>query len=187
VPDPAVRPLMKLHSLNEDQETGSDFEEAFCRLFDQQFPSLFRYLHRLTGDVDLAEDLAQEVFVRLHQRGAFPDDARGWLAAVSNNLLRDDRRTSKRRQRLLETRRDALDRGDEPSADEAMLAAERRALVRSALEGLSERDRRMLLLRHEGYSYREISHALGINEASVGTFLLRATAAFQAAFGRTDS
>src|SRR5205085_1288950 len=146
---------MKIDSRDEGRADKGPpaFEEAFCNLFDQQFPSLFRYLHRLTGDADLAEDLAQEVFVRLYQRGSLPDDSRGWMGAVANNLLRDYRRTGKRRLRLLETRRNAIDlERTSPAADEAVLRVESRTSVRRALEKLSERDRRMLLLRHEGYS-----------------------------------
>jgi RNA polymerase sigma-70 factor (ECF subfamily) len=70
-------------------------------------------------------------------------------------------------------------------ADEAVLSDERRDAVRAALGRLPERDRKMLLLRHEGYSYREIAHALGITETSVGSLLLRATSAFQTAITGT--
>jgi RNA polymerase sigma-70 factor (ECF subfamily) len=157
------------------------FDVLFRRLFDEQFPSLFRYLHRLTGDADLAEDIAQEAFVKLYQRGAMPDDMRGWMGAVANNLLRDDKRTSKRRLRLLASQPEDVTAGSSPEfADEAVLSDERRDAVRAALGRLPERDRKMLLLRHEGYSYREIAHALGITETSVGSLLLRATSAFQA-------
>jgi RNA polymerase sigma factor (sigma-70 family) len=165
---------------------AESFDALFRRLFDEQFPSLFRYLHRLTGDADLAEDIAQEAFVKLYQRGAMPDDTRGWMGAVANNLLRDDRRTSKRRLRLLASQPEELTAGSSPEfADEAVLSDERRDSVRMALGQLPERDQRMLLLRHEGYSYREIAHALGINETSVGSLLLRATTAFQAAITGT--
>lgn len=164
------------------------FEEAFHALFEKQFASLFRYLHRLTGDADLAEDLAQEVFVKLYQRGSMPDDTRGWTGAVAHNLLRDERRTVKRRLRLLAAQPAELTLGSPGlDTDEAVLAAERRLSVRRALQRLSERDRRMLLLRHEGYSYREIAHAIGVSESSVGTLLVRATSAFQAAFGKAES
>jgi DNA-directed RNA polymerase specialized sigma24 family protein len=44
------------------------------------------------------------------------------------------------------------------------------------------RDQQLLLLRHEGYSYREIGTALDIAETSVGTLLMRASAAFAASF-----
>lgn len=182
--DPVFDPPMKIHSADNAEQRPPAFEEAFCRLFDQQFSSLFRYLHRLTGDPDLADDLAQEVFVRLYQRGSLPDDLRGWMGAVANNLLRDQHRTGKRRLRLLERRRDSPDlQRTSPAADEKVISDESRTLVRRALAQLSERDRRMLLLRHEGYSYREIAHAVGVSERSIGTLLLRATAAFHAAFG----
>ena len=143
---------------------------------------MFRYLNRLTGDGDLADDLAQEVFVRLYQRGSFPDDTRGWIAAVAHNLLRDHARTTRRRLRLIETRAGGLTPGAPAHADENLLVDERRQAVRRALDNLSERDRQMLLLRHEGYSYREIADAIGVKETSVGTLLLRATDAFQNAF-----
>lgn len=178
---------MTSDSRDETGERPPGFEEAFCRLFDQQFPSLFRYLHRLTGDGDLADDLAQEVFVRLYQRASFPEDTRGWMGAVAHNLLRDNKRTARRRLHLMEARPAALAPAAPSGADEALLVEERLQAVRRALDELSERDRRMLLLRHEGYSYREIAHALGVNERSVGTLLLRASRAFHGALGESYS
>ena len=159
------------------------FDAAFRRLFEEQFASLFRYLARLSGDADLAADLAQEAFVRLHQRGAIPDDVRAWLGAVACNLFRDERRRSRRRAELLARQPAELTLATpSPSADVAAVAAEQRRNVRAALDRLRLRDRQMLLLRHEGYSYREVAHALGIAETSVGTMLARATAAFRAVF-----
>jgi RNA polymerase sigma-70 factor, ECF subfamily len=160
------------------------FEATFRRLFDERFASLFRYLDRLSGDPELAADLAQEAFVRLYERGAVPADARAWLGAVATNLFRDERRRTQRRVRLLAREPAELTLGaPSPASDTAVLADERRACVRAALDRLPLRDRQMLLLRHEGYSYREIAQALGIAETSVGTMLVRATAAFRAAFG----
>ncbi len=54
--------------------------------------------------------------------------------------------------------------------------------MRTALDRLAEREREMLLLRYEGFSYREIAEALELNEASVGTLLVRAKEAFRRAF-----
>ncbi|HKR08691.1 MAG TPA: sigma-70 family RNA polymerase sigma factor [Gemmatimonadaceae bacterium] len=173
---------MNIRSRDESAEQLPDFEESFRRLFNENYASLFRYLHRLTGDVDYAEDLAQETFVRLYERGSLPDNVRGWMAAVAHNLLRDEKRTGARRLRLMQARLPDVHGGGPASADEQVLADERRRTVRAALDNLSERDRRLLLLRHEGYSYREIAHAVGVNETSVGTLLVRATMAFQSAF-----
>ena len=165
----------------------SAFEAEFRRLFDEQFASLYRYLDRLSGDPELAADLAQEAFVRLYHRERLPDDPRGWLAAVASNLFRDERRRSARRKRLLTLHPDEAPSGTAAlSPDEAYGAADDRARVRAALDSLPERDRQMLLLRFEGYSYREVAHAAGVRETSVGVMLARATAAFRAAFERTN-
>lgn len=159
------------------------FEAEFRRLFDEQFTSLFRYLDRLSGDPDLAADIAQEAFVRLYRRGEIPGDSRAWLGTVASNLFRDERRRSQRRLRLLSSQPPELTLGaPTPAADASVLAAERRSAAREALETLSSRDRQMLLLRHEGYSYREIARTLGIAETGIGTQLVRATAAFRAAY-----
>jgi RNA polymerase sigma-70 factor (ECF subfamily) len=50
--------------------------------------------------------------------------------------------------------------------------------VRSAIDRLPERERRLLMLRAEGYAYRDIAAALELNEASVGTLLARAKRMF---------
>jgi RNA polymerase sigma-70 factor (ECF subfamily) len=50
------------------------------------------------------------------------------------------------------------------------------------MDVLPERDRKLLLLQAEGFSYRDIASALGLNEASVGTFLARARRAFRTAY-----
>ena len=181
MPDRSTLHRMNVHSRDETDATPT-FEESFRRLFDAQYASLFRYLHRLTGEPDSAEDLAQEVFVRLYQRGSMPDDVRGWMATVAHNLLRDEKRTGKRRLELIQAHPLDLERGAAIAADEKVLGEERRRHVRTALDKLSDRDRRMLLLRHEGYSYREIAQVVGVSETSVGTLLLRATALFHTAY-----
>jgi DNA-directed RNA polymerase specialized sigma24 family protein len=65
-------------------------------LFRDVYPSLFRYLHRLTGDQDSAEDIAQESFVRLLGRSMPEHEARLWLFTVATNLFRDGTRTTRR-------------------------------------------------------------------------------------------
>ncbi|MGH7567471.1 MAG: sigma-70 family RNA polymerase sigma factor, partial [Gemmatimonadales bacterium] len=66
-----------------------------------------------------------------------------------------------------------------PSPDRAAATGETRRRVRAALDRLPERERRLLLLRAEGYSYRDIALALELNQTSVGTLLLRARQAFR--------
>ncbi len=56
------------------------------------------------------------------------------------------------------------------------------AAVRRALDALNQRDREMLLMKHEGFSYREIAAAVDVAATSVGTLLARAEARFAAAY-----
>lgn len=159
------------------------FEDAVTQLFHQQFKSLFRYLDRLCGDADLAADLAQEAFVRLYERGTVPEEPAGWLVTVATNLLRDTQRTVQRRERIIvDHASDATVAAEAHSADAQLVADEIRGGVRSVLATLPIRDQQLLLLRQEGYSYRELGRILGIEEASVGTLLLRATRTFRSAF-----
>jgi RNA polymerase sigma factor (sigma-70 family) len=161
------------------------FDAAFRRLFEDGFPSLFRYLHRLCGEQAEAADLAQETFTRLYERGEMPRDPRAWLVTVGANLLRDERRTSLRRRRLIAASLPDGVLGDPaPAPDDRLLREERQRAVRRALEVLTERERRALLLRYEGFSYREVARALGVAESSVGTLLVRAKASFLSAFER---
>jgi RNA polymerase sigma-70 factor (ECF subfamily) len=161
------------------------FDEMFVLLFEAQFPRLFRYLDRLSGEPDLAADLAQEAFIRLYRRGTMPERPELWLVTVALNLFRNWRSTSSRRLRLL-ARWSEPAQAAEPSSGRSE-ESDAAAPVRIALGKLSARDREMLLLRAEGYSYRDIATALGLNQASIGTLLARAKRAFQEAYGRFDA
>ena len=158
------------------------FEDAFQALYAARFPGLYRYLDRLTGDPDLATDVAQEAFIRLHARGEMPDEPMGWLVTVANNLVRDEHRISGRRLQILaaQPQRVPLGAPADPAAD--LERSERIGAVRAALDTLTERERQALLLRHAGYSYREIAAALGLADTSIGTTLVRAGQAFRAAY-----
>ena len=160
-------------------ETTASFHDRFVTLFTSHFQKLHRILNRLSGESELAADLTQEAFVRLYRRGRFPDAPEAWLITVAMNLFRNERSTRRRRMRLLEAVPTEPEASDPPASVEAV-ASERdeRRRVRHALDRLAERDRRLLVLRAEGYRYREIAAALGLNEASVGVMLARARRAF---------
>jgi RNA polymerase sigma factor (sigma-70 family) len=161
-------------------DPGPSFHDCFVSLFEAHFRRLFRYLDRLSGDPDLAADLAQDTFVRLYRRGSLPDAPEAWLISVAMNLFRNARSGTSRRARLLTPERGERSHSDPPvSPDQAVLVDESRRRVRSAIDRLPERDRRLLLLHAEGYSYRDLASALGLNEASVGTLLARARRAFR--------
>ena len=164
-------------------ELSSSFHAEFVELFREQHPRLFRYMHRLSGDPELAADVAQETFVRLYGRGSLPEHPEQWLIAVAMNLFRNDRSTRARRRGLLTvTRAEASHSDSSPQPSQRADAAETRRVVRAALDRLPERSRAMLLLHADGYSYRDIAHALDIHETSIGTLLARAKRAFRDAY-----
>ncbi|MFN0181899.1 MAG: sigma-70 family RNA polymerase sigma factor [Gemmatimonadales bacterium] len=160
------------------------WQDQFARLFNAHHPGLFRYFARLSGDPDLAADLAQEALVALYRRGEAPETPGPWLVTVAMNRFRNARAKVARRTRLLTTARSEMAQADpSPPADGAVLASGERTRVRGILDGLEPREREILLLRAEGYSYREIAVALGIKDTSVGTILARARAAFLERYG----
>ena len=149
-------------------------------LFRDVYPSLFRYLHRLTGDSDAAEDIAQESFVRLLGREMPENEARLWLFTVATNLFRDGTRTARRRERLLSAT--PWKPSSLPAPDEALERGRKVEAVRRALDQLPARDRQMLLMREEGFRYDEIARVAAVAPGSVGTLLARATRRFLAVY-----
>lgn len=119
--------------------------------------------------------------MRLYERGSLPDDPRAWLVTVAHNQLRDAHRRRTRRAALLEREATAVEPEGSPPPDADVAARERRERVRQALASLPERDRRALLMRHEGYAYREIAVALDYAPSGVGKLLVRASRAFERA------
>jgi RNA polymerase sigma-70 factor (ECF subfamily) len=160
-----------------------DFDDLFQRLY----PSLYRYLHRLTGDADVAEDIAQEAFVRLLKQHLPEPEIRPWLFTVAMNLVRDRARKNERRQRLLSGAPTMV--SIEPRPDDRVEQIESIESVRAALDKLSDRDRQLLLMREEGFKYEEIAGVIGVAPASVGTLIARALKRFVEAYkslGATD-
>jgi RNA polymerase sigma-70 factor (ECF subfamily) len=153
-------------------------------LFERLYPALYRHVHRLTGDPDVADDVAQEAFVRLLNQSLPENEARPWLYTVAMNLVRDGARKAERTQRLRQnvpTFRDV-----DPAPDEVMERGREVAAVRAVLDGLPERDRVLLLMREEGFRYDEIARAVGVAPSSVGTLLARAMKRFAAAYRRNE-
>ena len=167
----------------EQAATPRTFHDAFVGVFDAQFQRLFRVFDRLSGDAELAEDLVQEAFIRLYRRGAMPDTPTSWLLTVAMNLFRNARTRRSRRLALLTRERAAAVHSDPVPGPDAMVESEEsRGRVRAIMDRLSDRDRRLLLLSVEGFSYRDIAAAAGVRESSVGVFIARARQAFRKAY-----
>ena len=150
----------------------------FDATFDQHYAGLVRYCQRLTGDHDLAEDIAQESMVRLFDHGVTGPEAglRAWLFKTATHLVRDRYRVGKNRLRLLEEH--PVVPSEPESPDRSLERREERARAREALDALQPRDREMLLMRYSGFSYKEIAETIEVAASSVGTLLARAERRF---------
>lgn len=146
-------------------------------IYDRNQPSLWRYVHRLLGDADAADDVVQETFVRLLSRPDLDGEpARLWLFTVATNLVRDRGRMSSRRARLLSAA--AIEPEPIATPDRDLERAEKVRAVRRALEQIPERDRKLLMMREEGFRYHEIAQVVGVAPGSVGTLIARAIKRF---------
>jgi RNA polymerase sigma-70 factor (ECF subfamily) len=155
------------------------FQEAF----DRNAPALFRYLRRLTGSRQQAEDLTQETFLKLHVQltdNATPDNMRAWLFRVATNLARD-RQKSQIRSLVREL-------AHAPSALPVDFRAhvEQRQHVSRTLARLTPRMCQVLLLHAEGFRYREIAEIAGIEIGYVGVLLQRARGEFRKVYEEID-
>jgi RNA polymerase sigma factor (sigma-70 family) len=147
---------------------------------------VYRYALGLTREPGLAEDVAQEVFVRLYQNleAAQRDDClRAWLLSVTANVARNALRNRSRSQARDATFVARQDYATASPESDLLRQAEIDA-VRQALAKIKEPLRSCLLLRNEGLSYKEIAAALELNEASIGALLVRARREFIRVFGK---
>jgi RNA polymerase sigma factor (sigma-70 family) len=157
----------------------------FDATFDEHYPGLVRYCHRLTADGDVAEDIAQESLLRLFTHGVTGTDSgmRAWLFKTATHLVRDRYRVEENRRRLLAIH--PVRPSSPESAERSLERGEDRAKARAALDAIAPRDREILLMRYSGFSYKEIADAVGVAATSVGTLLARAEKRFAEAVADT--
>ena len=155
-------------------------DEEFTRLFQSFYPVLCRFLECLLGGrFSLAQDLAQESFVRLHTTewgGLSSDQARFWLYRVARNLAINEFRRGSMQNRLVDRVVEAM-RPRSRTPEQVYETQEREEWVISMLKMLPEDHREALLLREQGQlSYREIALVLSVSESKVKRDIFRARA-----------
>jgi RNA polymerase sigma-70 factor (ECF subfamily) len=156
---------------------------SFEALFVEHWARIYRLLYRLVGDPAEAEDLALETFVRLYQKD-LPDqddfNPGGWLHRVATNLGLHSIRSWKRRESYeLSAGKYALEENREDNPAEIVARQEEQRLTRLVLAKMNERQSQLLIMRHTGFSYKEIAEALNLAPTSVGPLLLRAEREFE--------
>jgi RNA polymerase sigma-70 factor (ECF subfamily) len=167
------------------EQIGQGDVASFEVLFHQHYDRVYGLLFRLLGNRDEAEDVTQEVFLKLHDHAfsrRFLQHNRehnigAWLYRTATNMGYNAIRGRQRR-----WQRNTLlvpDPQGIPGAEKEVEQRERETAVRQTLAKLTERDTQLLLMRQMGFSYAECAAAIGVAPSSVGTLLARAAAAFK--------
>ncbi|HEY6122876.1 MAG TPA: sigma-70 family RNA polymerase sigma factor [Pyrinomonadaceae bacterium] len=163
--------------------TPLSFDEAFTL----HHRAVFRTARAVVRDSGLAEDVTQEVFLRLYRNlDSTPGEEllRAWLLRVTLNVARNTLRG--------QSRSIARDSEYHRTTDEVWFAApaddyERRLALeeaRRALDKVKEPMRSCLLLKQQGLSYREIATTLSLKETNVGSLIARGRKEFVRVYGK---
>jgi RNA polymerase sigma-70 factor (ECF subfamily) len=165
---------------------------AFEALFGRWAAPLLRYLERMLRDAAGAEELVQEVFLRVHgARQRYQPQARfsTWLYRIATNLALNELRRPRRRElhtSLQEPGGPAL-AGEGPAAEDVLDARRLSVRVDFELARLPERQRAALCLTAiEGLSYAEVAAALEISESAVKALVHRARASLAERIGDVE-
>lgn len=145
---------------------------------------VYRHAYRLTGNRPDAEDLTQEVFVRVfrHLHGYTSGTFEGWLYRITRNLFLDQVR--RRHGIRFEPLPDAFHITTSPAPDQDLEHRMFDADVRSALDELSPGALAAVVLHDvDGLTYDEVASRLGIQSGTVASRLHRARAQLRAALG----
>jgi RNA polymerase sigma-70 factor (ECF subfamily) len=137
---------------------------------------LLRYLAGLGLSVDEAQDVVQDAFLSLHKHLAADGsqaNIRSWLFRVAHNRARNFQQSyAQRSSEPLDPVFDAI--SHEASPEQALLAEERFRRLDKAVRSLDPQERECLMLRAEGFRYREIGEVLGIPISTVADTVERA-------------
>jgi RNA polymerase sigma-70 factor (ECF subfamily) len=151
-------------------------------VFARHHRDILRYLAHMTGRLDEAEDLAQEVFIRVIrtlQNGGSIGHERGWVFSIARNLLVDRHREQLRQAPRIEAPEPAIQGVQEAAFD-----------LRESLGMIPSTDREIFLLKEiGGFTYQEIAETCRCTVEGVRARLYRARIALRSlmnptAFGR---
>ena len=180
--DPDVRLMMEVREGN-----AAAFEQLVARYQKR----LIMVLQHLVGDREQAEDLAQEVFLRIYRaRGSYIPTAKfsTWLYTITHNVANNsNRKTSRRKEVNLAPVSDSADNSqamklesiakDKSSLMPARIVDQKelRKVLEFAIQGLPARQRMATMLsRFEGMSYQEIADTMDLSVQAVKSLLSRA-------------
>lgn len=168
---------------------GGDIS-AFEALIVQHEKMVFNYCYRMTGSREDAEDLAQEVFLKVYRSlSTFQGNSQfsTWLYRIAHNICVDRHR----RRRAVVVPLTLSDDGEErerplpdsaPSPEEQVLSMEQQAMIQKCIEGLKPEYRSVIVLRDiQHHSYEEIAVIMKLPLGTVKSYISRGRSALRTA------
>lgn len=159
------------------------FDEAFTL----HHRTVFRAARSVVQDSGLAEDVTQEVFLRLYNNIDSITDGemlRPWLIRVAinvaRNTIRGNIRANTREENYVKESAEVSIYSVESDFEQRESTSE----INRALNKIKEPLRSCLILKQQGLSYREIAESLSLNETSIGQYVARARKEFVRFYGK---
>ena len=151
-------------------------QEQVAQLYTEYRQDVYRYLVLLGLPAGQAQETTQEAFMRMYvtlRNGTHIRHPRAWIFTVAHNLALNVKQ-SESNTHSLDPLAEIQLRDLTPDPERQMIENQRMEKLHNALGGLSEQQRVCLLLRAEGFRYREIADIIGVGTSTVGEFLRRA-------------
>jgi len=162
-------------------------EVAFNFLVQKYHRPMIHFLFRMVHNQAVAEELAQEVFLRVYRsRSSYRAEAKfsTWLYRIATNLAVNHARDTRHERAAQNVYLDAPDEetgttpdvaDDEPTVEQKLVREERMAAIRSHVMALPERQRMAVLMhKYQGMDYRQIGDVLKLSESATKSLLFRA-------------
>jgi RNA polymerase sigma-70 factor (ECF subfamily) len=155
-------------------------QEYVSRSYEEYRNGIYRYLVALGIEPSVAQDVTQELFLKLFVavcKGTQIQNVRAWVFTVASHLALSHVRAENHRSSISgDDVARWLESQAQPGVDpeKALLDRERARMLQEAILGLSPQQKICLHLRAEGLRYREIARILGVSVPTVAEFLRRA-------------
>jgi RNA polymerase sigma-70 factor (ECF subfamily) len=162
-------------------------EAGFNYLVGRYHRPMINFLFRMVRNQAVAEELAQEVFLRVYRsRASYRAEAKftTWLYRIATNLAVNHARDTRHERAAANVYLDAPDEetgstpdvaDDEPTVEQRMVRDERMAAIRAQVMALPERQRMAVLMhKYQGMDYKQIGEVLKLSESATKSLLFRA-------------
>jgi RNA polymerase sigma-70 factor (ECF subfamily) len=192
-PDPRATGVLPNYGADESSDAAimlrvaAGDESGFNYLVEKHYRAMIHFLFRMVRNQAVAEELAQEVFLRVYRsRESYRAEAKftTWLYRIATNLAVNHARDTKHERSASTIYLDSPDEetgttpdvaDDEPNVEQNLLRNERMAAIKKHVMALPERQRMAVLMhKYQGMDYRQIGDVLKLSESATKSLLFRA-------------